>query len=45
MSCCINAIRARWEVTAISYLDDLLFLHPNKTYLKKATTQVVTFLR
>jgi ribonuclease HI len=41
---CIKAIRERWQVTAIHYLDDLLFLHADPQYLAKATTEIVRFL-
>jgi hypothetical protein len=41
---CIKAIRERWQVTAVHYLDDLLFLHADPQYLAKATTEIVRFL-
>jgi hypothetical protein len=41
---CIRAMRQRWKITAVHYLDDLLFLHHDKKYLKKATTEIVRFL-
>jgi hypothetical protein len=44
MRACIKTIRERWEATATAYLDDLLFLHSDKDYLEKATTEIVKFL-
>jgi hypothetical protein len=44
MQQCIKAVRQRWRDTAIHYLDDLLFLHHDKEYLKKATDEIVHFL-
>jgi hypothetical protein len=41
---CIRAVRQRWKVTAVHYLEDLLFLHHDKEYLKKATDEIVRFL-
>jgi hypothetical protein len=41
---CIKAVRQRWRVTAVHYLDDLRFLHHDKEYLKKATDEIVRFL-
>jgi ribonuclease HI len=41
---CIQAIRQRWEVTALHYLDDLLFLHNDPAYLRKATEEIDRFL-
>ena len=44
MRLCIEAIRQRWQVTALHYLDDLLFLHPDPTWLFEATQQIMRFL-
>jgi hypothetical protein len=41
---CIKAVRQRWKVTAVHYLDDLLFLHRDREYLRKATNEIVHFL-
>jgi hypothetical protein len=41
---CIKAVRHHWKVTAVHYLDDLLFLHHDKEYQKKATNEIVRFL-
>jgi hypothetical protein len=41
---CIKAIRQRWRVTAVHYLDDLLFLHHDEDYLGRATNEIVRFL-
>jgi hypothetical protein len=40
----IKAVRQRWKVTAVHHLDDLLFLHHDKEYLKKAIYEIVRFL-
>jgi hypothetical protein len=37
MHVCIVAIRRLWDISAIFYLDDLLFLHASYDYLKQAT--------
>jgi ribonuclease HI len=44
MRACIKQIRQRWRVTALHYLDDLLFLHPDPEYLKQATIEILHFL-
>jgi hypothetical protein len=41
---CIKTVRQTWRVTAVHYLDDLLFLHHDKEYLKKATDEIVRLL-
>ena len=41
---CIKAVRERWQVTAVHYLDDLLFLHADPVYLAKTTMEIVHFL-
>jgi hypothetical protein len=41
---CIKAVKQRWRVTAVHYLDDLLFLHQDKEYRKNATNEIVRFL-
>jgi hypothetical protein len=45
MACAMNAIRARWNVIALAYLDDLLFLHADRDYLRTATVEIMKFLR
>jgi hypothetical protein len=39
----IKAVRQRWKLAAVHYLDDLLFLHGDREYLKKATNEIVRF--
>jgi ribonuclease HI len=40
----INVIRERWKLTAVQYLDDLLFLHSVHHWLKAQTVKIITFL-
>jgi hypothetical protein len=44
MSFCVKAIRRKWNVTILAFLDDLLVMHEDGTYLEKAMIQIVSFL-
>jgi hypothetical protein len=41
---CIKAIGQRWNVTAVHYLDDLLFLHHDEECLRRTTSEIVRLL-
>ena len=44
MRLCIQVIRTRWSIAALHYLDDLLFLHPNRDNLREPMQQIARFL-
>jgi hypothetical protein len=41
----MRVIRERWRITAVQYLDDLLFLHPDREVLQRQAQEIVTFLQ
>jgi hypothetical protein len=41
---CVKALRQRWKVTIVHYLDDILLLHGDREYLQRATTEIVRFM-
>jgi hypothetical protein len=45
MACAMNAIRTRWEVIGLAYLDDLLFLHKDQDYLRMVMVKIIKLLR
>jgi hypothetical protein len=44
MGFCVKAIRLKWKVTVLAYLDDILILHEDLCYLEKSTIQILEFL-
>ena len=40
----LRYIRAHWEVRIVAYMDDLLLLHQDRDYLRKATLQIALYL-
>jgi hypothetical protein len=45
MGFCVKAIRARWKVTVLAFLDDILVLHEDWDYLENVVKQIVHFLQ
>jgi hypothetical protein len=44
MGATMNAIRARWNVLASAYMDDLIILHVDPAYLRRVGQEIVAFL-
>ncbi|KAA6402468.1 MAG: putative reverse transcriptase [Streblomastix strix] len=44
LSIAIKAIRQRWNIKISDYIDDMVFLHPDKNYLKYATQDIIAYL-
>jgi hypothetical protein len=44
MAATMNAVRARWNVVAFSYMDDVVLLHEDGDYLKTAVEEIVKFI-
>jgi hypothetical protein len=45
MACVMNAIRTRWDVIGLAYLDDLIFLHKDENYLRMAMGKIMTLMK
>jgi hypothetical protein len=43
MKKCVMAIREIWRIRCVVYLDDLVFLHPDKNHLAKLAPQITQF--
>jgi ribonuclease HI len=41
----IKAVRERWQVAAVQYLDDLLFIHSDREWLQSHIGSIVSFLQ
>ena len=44
MTATMNAIRARWRVLASAYMDDLIVMHQDTAFLRRAGQEIVAFL-
>ena len=40
----LRYIRAHWQVRVVAYMDDLLLLHQDRDYVRKATLQIALYL-